>query len=259
MLVTAAAASAVASGGSWSRPRELPGPPDSTGGGSFTALSCASRSDCTAVGIYHVRSGRYRFFAVTDRRGVWGKALGIAAPIAGKKVNLGGTPLLSCASAGNCAAGDFYWTSSQSGAFVVSEKNGTWGKARKVRSTPTAISCPAPGDCTAALARGYLLTERHGTWRKAFPVPGLAALRHGQPTDFRGDLLPITGQLHRGKKLPGPRRQQQVVRHHQEERDLGQGSAGHKPPGSRPRHRRAVVPLGRQLRRGRVSLYAGRP
>ncbi len=204
MLVTAAAASAVASGGSWSRPRELPGPPDSTGGGSFTALSCASRSDCTAVGIYHVRSGRYRFFAVTDRRGVWGKALGIAAPIAGKKVNLGGTPLLSCASAGNCAAGDFYWTSSQSGAFVVSEKNGTWGKARKVRSTPTAISCPAPGDCTAALARGYLLTERHGTWRKAFPVPGLAALRHGQPTEFGVISCPSPGNCTAARSYQDP-------------------------------------------------------
>jgi hypothetical protein len=192
MLATAAAAGAAASGG-WSGPRVLPGPPDSTGGGSFIALSCASRSDCTAVGIYHVRSGRYRLFAVTERRGVWRKALSIAAPVTGRNVNLGGNPVLSCASAGNCAAGDYYWTSSQSGAFVVSEKHGTWGKARKVRSAPTAISCPEPGDCTATLARGYLLNERRGTWRKAFPVPGLAALRHGQPTDFGVITCPSPG------------------------------------------------------------------
>jgi hypothetical protein len=78
MPVTAAAASAPASGGSWSWPRELSAPRDFAGGGEFTALSCASRSDCTAVGIYQDRSGRQRFFAITERRGVWGKGLGIA-------------------------------------------------------------------------------------------------------------------------------------------------------------------------------------
>jgi hypothetical protein len=76
-----------------------------------------------------------------------------------------------------------YIASGQEGAFVVSETNGTWGKARKVRGPPGAMSCPAPGDCTAALAGGYLLSERHGTWRKAFPVPGLAAVNHDTSAD----------------------------------------------------------------------------
>jgi hypothetical protein len=177
--VTAAAASAPASGGSWSWPRELSAPRYFGGFESFSALSCASRWDCTAVGT---SSGPD--FAITERRGAWGKALGLTAPIASKKVHFGGTPVLSCASAGNCAAGDSYYTRSQSGAFVVSQTNGTWGKPRKVRTLPTAISCPAPGDCTAALARGYLLNEKRDTWRKAFPVPGLAALLHGQSVDF---------------------------------------------------------------------------
>src|SRR5258708_16743915 len=164
--VTAAAASAPASGGSWTWPRELPAPRDSAGGGSFSALSCTSRSDCTAVGIYQDRSGRQRLFAITERRGAWGKPLGIAAPIAGK-VSVS-SPVLSCASAGNCAAGGAYSTRSQQGDFVVSETHGIWGKDRKVRSYPSASSCPAPGDCTAALNLGYILNEKHGTWRKAF-------------------------------------------------------------------------------------------
>ena len=188
MLVTATAASAATSGGSWSRPRALPVPPGFVGGSDVTALSCASRSACTAVVTYQIRSGRNRFFAVTERRGVWGKAVRIAAPVASRGVDFG-RPVLSCPSAGNCTAGGVYGP----GAFVVSEVNGTWGKARKVRSDPTAISCPAPGDCTAALARGYLASERHGTWRKAFPVPGLAALRHGQPTDFGVISCPSLG------------------------------------------------------------------
>jgi hypothetical protein len=191
MPTTAAAASAAASGGGWSAPRVLPGPPDFAGGVSFIALSCASGSDCTAVGSYQVRSGRYRLLAVTERRGVWGKALSIAAPIA--NVNLGSNPVLSCASAGNCAAGDYYWTRSQRGAFVVSEKNGVWGKAHKVRSAPTAISCPAPGGCTATLNGGYLLTERRGAWGKAFPVPGLAALVQGQSVGFGVISCPSPG------------------------------------------------------------------
>jgi len=172
MPVMAAAATAAASGG-WSRPRELPAPRDLAEIAAFNALSCASRSDCTAVGWYQDQSsGRIRDFAATERRGVWGKALSIAAPTAGKNVDFGGLPVLSCASAGNCAAGDSY----NSSGFVISETNGTWGKAQQVYSGPDAISCPAPGDCTAALAGGYLLSEEHGTWRKAFPVPGLAAL-----------------------------------------------------------------------------------
>ncbi len=43
---------------------------------------------------------------------------------------------VSCASAGNCAAGGYYADSSGHGqAFVVSETNGTWGTAIEVPGT----------------------------------------------------------------------------------------------------------------------------
>ena|ERR1022692_7577 len=185
MPVLAAAGTApVAASGGWTRPHELEGPRGIGATGRFTALSCASRLDCTAVGYYVPRSG-IEDFAVTERRGVWGRALSMAAPAAAGNVSFGGAPVLSCASAGNCAAGDGYgpYVSGRQKAFVVSETNGTWGKARQVPSVPAAMSCPAPGDCTAALAGGYLVSEVHGAWRKAFPVPGLAALSHGQAID----------------------------------------------------------------------------
>lgn len=191
--VTAAAASAPASGASWSRPRDLsvPGVPF----GAMTALSCASRSDCTVVGFYKPRSGRDRLVAIRERRGAWGKGLGIAAPVPIKRAILAG-PVLSCASAGNCAAGYSYAGKfPQQGASVITETNGTWGKAQQVRgsrSTISAISCPEPGDCTAALDRGYLVSEKHGTWRRAFPVPGLAAL-HGQFISFGLVSCPAPG------------------------------------------------------------------
>ena len=169
VLAAAVTAPAAASGG-WSGPRELQGPRGIIETGSFTALSCTSRSDCTAVGSFLGRSGPERDFAVTERRGIWGRAVVITAPTAIRFVSFGAAPVLSCASAGNCAAGDSYFASGQQGAFVISETNGTWGRARKVRGTPSAISCPAPGDCTAAVGGG-LISEVHGTWGRAFPVP----------------------------------------------------------------------------------------
>jgi hypothetical protein len=65
--------------------------------------------------------------------GTWRKA--IEVPGLGS-LNKGGSALLtsvSCASAGNCAAGGFYSDGSfHTQAFVVSERDGTWGKAIEV-------------------------------------------------------------------------------------------------------------------------------
>ena len=45
---------------------------------------------------------------------------------------------VSCASAGNCSAGGYYLDSSgHYQAFVVSQVNGTWGKAKEVPGTAT--------------------------------------------------------------------------------------------------------------------------
>jgi hypothetical protein len=196
--VTAAAASTPASGPSWSWPHELPASADIRDSGIFTGLSCSSGSDCTAVGTYNGSAGRYRDFAITERRGVWGRAVTFTAPIASKKVFFGGLPLLACASAGNCAASDTYHTFSQSGAFVISETNGTWGPAREVRAGPAAIACPAPGGCTAVLSDGDLLNEVHGTWRTAFPLPGLAALAGTNPLGSEVIACPSPGNCTAG-------------------------------------------------------------
>ena len=189
MPVTTATAGVTASDG-WSRPRALPAPPDAA---EYPGLSCPSRSVCTVAGIAADRSQRQRFFVATERQGTWGKPLDIATPTVGKMILFGGFPVLSCASAGNCAVGDEYSTPSEIGNFVVSETHGKWGKARTVPGTPEAISCPAAGDCTAALRNGDLISEQHGTWHKAFPVPGLAALRHGGFPMFEGISCPAPG------------------------------------------------------------------
>jgi hypothetical protein len=69
---------------------------------------------------------------------------------------------VSCASAGNCTAGGYYWNDSEGGqeAFVVSQSKGTWGKAEEVPGTEALnvngggvtqmISCPTAAHCAVA-------------------------------------------------------------------------------------------------------------
>jgi hypothetical protein len=79
---------------------------------------------------------------------------------------------LSCPSPGNCAAGGSYaGRSGTSQGFVVSQRHGRWGHAVKVpglaalnpsgASEIDALSCAAPGNCTAA---GTGLTAPRDSW-----------------------------------------------------------------------------------------------
>ena len=93
--------------------------------------------------------------------GGWGKAIevpGLARLSAG---NGGFLADVSCSSPGNCAAGGTY-SSDASGhtqAFVVSEKNGTWGNAIEVpglaamntdgEADLNSLSCGSAGNCAA--------------------------------------------------------------------------------------------------------------
>jgi hypothetical protein len=110
---------------------------------------------------------------------------------------------ISCASAGNCAAGGWYATLSGSEPFVVSQADGTWGKALEVpgiaavnrargQAAVTSVSCTAPGDCTAGgyytdkivpqdvrVTMAFVVSEVNGAWGTAQQVPGIARLRTG--------------------------------------------------------------------------------
>ena len=73
---------------------------------------------------------------------------------------------MSCASAGNCAAGGSY--SNRGQAFVVSEVNGTWHAAIEVPGTAAlnqggdaavnSVSCAMAGNCAAD---GFYLDSSH--------------------------------------------------------------------------------------------------
>jgi hypothetical protein len=176
--------------GAWGKAMQVPGAAalsGATGGSYVSSVSCASAGNCTAGGTYSTK-GYGQAFVVSEQNGIWGAAIevpGLAAMDAGAPVGVGS---VSCPSAGNCAVAGSYGVAPPL-AFVVSEKNGTWGTAIEVPGsvalgglTLASVSCASAGNCAAA---GYLgdryglgtlgpvvVTEKNGTWGKAILIPG---------------------------------------------------------------------------------------
>jgi hypothetical protein len=76
---------------------------------------------------------------------------------------------VSCASAGNCAVGGSYEDASfRPHAFVISERNSSWGKIIEVSgeralrfiTEVSSVSCPAPGSCAAVGGNAALRGQR---------------------------------------------------------------------------------------------------
>jgi hypothetical protein len=196
-VTAATAAGAAAQVGTWHRAIEVPGSGALNKGGtaSVSSVSCRSAGNCTAGGSYRDGSGHFQAFVVSERNGSWGKA--IEVPGSGT-LNAGGDAELSsvsCASAGNCAAGGFYTDgSNHQQAFVASEKNGTWHTAIEVPGSGTlnawgyasveSVSCASAGNCAAGgyytdgpnSRQAFVVGEKNGTWGKAQLVTGLGPL-----------------------------------------------------------------------------------
>jgi hypothetical protein len=192
LAVTATpAVGAVARAGGWGKAIEVPGLAQLSAGngGVLAEVSCSSPGNCAAGGTYNSdASGHTQAFVVSEKDGTWGKAIevpGLAALNTNGEANLNS---LSCGSAGNCAAGGNY-SGNGTGAFVVSEKNGTWGRAIALSgatepNSVNSVSCASAGNCTAdgnGDKQPFVVSEKNGTWGQAIEVPGLAALAAGSP------------------------------------------------------------------------------
>ena len=84
---------------------------------------------------------------------------------------------MSCASAGNCSAGGYYWNPTTSQAFVVSQVHGTWGNAMEV---PGTAALNRGGDAVGQLGVvrfGGQLQRRRVLHRRSGARPGV----RGQP------------------------------------------------------------------------------
>src|SRR5437899_2730603 len=96
-----AAAQAAASGGTWGKAEEVPGPAALNAGGDafIRAVSCASAGNCSAGGDYRDSHGLTQAFVVGEAHGTWGKAEEVPGLAA---LNTGGLAVifsLSCGAA----------------------------------------------------------------------------------------------------------------------------------------------------------------
>ncbi len=185
------------SGHAWGKAIEVPGITALGGPGAIISVSCASAGNCGAGGDYLNSFRQTQAFVVSQVNGTWGKAIEVPGTAA---LNQGGFAVIdsvSCASAGNCSAGGDYADSSGRQAFVVSQVNGTWGKAIEVPGTAAlnqggfavidSVSCASAGNCSAggtyanssASIQAFVVREVNGAWGRAIEAPGTAALNQG--------------------------------------------------------------------------------
>jgi len=148
--------------GTWGTAGEVPGSGALNGGGLGFAdsVSCTAAGSCAVGGDYSV-GPRMHPFVVSETNGTWGTAGEVLGSDTFNLGEFGSGTLVSCGSAGNCAAGVTY-TADVTGnqqAFVVSETNGTWGTAIDVpglaaldarkNASVTSVSCRSAGSCAA--------------------------------------------------------------------------------------------------------------
>ena len=184
--------------GAWGSARTIPGLAALPGGDQLAELltvSCSSAGNCAAGGGY-TEDGRHHpispALVVTERDGVWGKAAPVPGLAALNKGGLAVVDHMSCRSAGDCTASGTYLPVICRGnqcrqVFVVSEKNGTWGRAEPVPGLPSiasesaqdnALSCVAPGNCTiggsydgGTVSQAYVASQENGVWSRVRTFP----------------------------------------------------------------------------------------
>ena len=184
-----------AGAGSWGKAQQVPGLA-ALGPSGILSVSCASPGNCSAGGYLSDSSSGQQAFVVSQKNGTWGKAEEVRGTVTLNTGQMGEVDSVSCASPGNCSAAGEYATPAPRSypvhAFVVSEKNGIWGKAEKVpgiaalskgsQAQINSVSCASPGNCSAGGSlsgssgqQAFVLSQHKGTWGTARKVPGLAA------------------------------------------------------------------------------------
>ena len=201
--LAATAADAAAAAGVWRTARELAGIGSlNKGNSALLTLSCGSPGNCAAGGYYSLSGGRREAFVADERNGTWRPARAVPGIGTLNKAGDARVLSLSCWSAGNCAAGGSYLDGSHHyQAFVVTEKNGTWGKGIIAPATRTlnkgsaavqSVSCARAINCSAVgfyhdganHDQAFVINSRNGAWQAAKPVPGLAALNLGNHAEL---------------------------------------------------------------------------
>jgi hypothetical protein len=173
--------------GSWDTAQQVAA--NSTGPVFVDTVSCGSPGNCAAGGEFNKASAgapeREQAFVASEVSGTWAAA----QPVAGTVSCCGDAAVtsVSCASAGNCAAGGQYDTGGYNTVFLVNEKNGAWGKLMYVPGLNKvsrdaylfSVSCASAGNCAAGGNHdisAWAASEKNGVWGKETAVPGLNAI-----------------------------------------------------------------------------------
>jgi len=183
--------------GKWGKAIKVPGLAALNTGNDeeLPTLSCSpGGNNCTAGGTVLTSSNGTRNikpWVVSERNGHWSNALLVPGLGQGPTQDAN-IRTLDCSSAGNCSAGG---NGPGNGAFVVTEKNGKWGKLMDVPGLDALnqggggaetekMSCPSDGNCGAGgiyfdsedTVHVFAVSEKNGTWGNAIEIPGTSAL-----------------------------------------------------------------------------------
>lgn len=176
------------------------------------SASCASDGNCAVGGDYFDGSSHRQAFVGDEVKGAWNAALQVPGT---PSLNAGGNAQVesvSCATAGNCAAGGYYTGGlGNRQAFVVSESGHTWGTAREVagrlntngHAVVLSVSCAASGNCAAGgdydsvghggVTEAFVVSEVKGKWGPALEVPGTGKLNAGGDAEVSSVSCPSPG------------------------------------------------------------------
>ncbi len=166
-----------------------------------SSVSCGSAGNCSASGYYAQKSAALQAFVVNEVNGSWHTAIEVPGTATLNKDGNAWATSVSCASAGNCAAGGHYVDGSGHWqGFAASEVNGSWHTAIQVPGTATlnkggyagvnSVSCASAGNCTAGGSyrdgadhfQAFAASQVNGTWHTATQLPGTATLNKGGDT-----------------------------------------------------------------------------
>jgi hypothetical protein len=193
--------------GRWHAATEVPGIAALTAQGtsdSLSALACSSAGNCAAVGQYAFNSspppdmyiGTWGFsaFVVTETNGRWGDAEQVPGMAGLNQGWSAATSLISCPSAGNCAAAGWYVPAPVEpnncdpndgcvDGFTVTEHKGRWETAAyaPIWWDLNALTCTGAGDCvlggdnmkeSVSDLQGVIVSEANGRWGKLVSPEG---------------------------------------------------------------------------------------
>jgi hypothetical protein len=184
--------------GAWGDAQQVPALPSQSGSSiaSLADVACAAPGFCAALGNYTDTGAYQHSFVITETGGTWSAPAVLDTSALGTVATMG-LQDLSCPAAGECTAIGSY-TSSTGGTstpVTADDSHGAWTlqPLPGVSSLPhssavsgaglAALSCGAPGDCTAGgdytygtVEAPFIVSESSGAWGTPQVIPGLAAL-----------------------------------------------------------------------------------